>query len=117
MAAPEGAGNYSDRSRNSMVPNANALYLNDYDDGFPTTAPVMRFAPNEFGLHDLGGNMWEWCEDWWSEAQTDHVLRGGSWSDHEKPRLLSSARQLTHPFNAGHLRTRGFRLVLETSDS
>ncbi|MEX2577525.1 MAG: SUMF1/EgtB/PvdO family nonheme iron enzyme [Verrucomicrobiales bacterium] len=109
------AGNYSDQSRKSIVANANAQLLKDYDDGFPTTAPVMRFAPNEFGLHDLGGNVWEWCEDWYSNEQADHVMRGGSWTDQEKNLLLSSARRRTHPFNAGHLRGRGFRLVLELS--
>ncbi len=111
----KGAGNYRDQSRKTLLPTADTRYLKDYDDGYPTTAPVMRYAANEFGLHDLGGNVWEWCEDWYSEAETDHVLRGGSWGDDDARLLLSSTRQRTHPFNAGHLRTRGFRVVLETT--
>jgi formylglycine-generating enzyme required for sulfatase activity len=34
-------------------------------DGFERTAPVRSFAPNGYGLHEMAGNVWEWCADWY----------------------------------------------------
>ena len=73
------------------------LVVEKYDDTFPAAAPVGSFAPNPEGLFDLGGNVSEWCHDFYSiypvqpdQVATDpsgpqegqhHVIRGSSWQD------------------------------------
>lgn len=107
---PKDAGNYSDQSRKLNAPRSGTGYLDGYDDSFPTTSPVMSFPPNPFGLHDMGGNVWEWVDDWYSKAKTYRVMRGGSWHDSERSHLLSSFRFRRVP--DGRVSNYGFRVVL-----
>ena len=82
-------------------------------DGFATTAPVKSFPPNKLGFYDLGGNAWEWCEDWYDGDGGDkkyRVLRGGSWYGDGREYLLSSDRFYYSPVNRYDYG--GFRCVL-----
>jgi hypothetical protein len=92
---PVGAGNYDGR-------------LNV--DKFDYTSTAGSFAANKLGLHDMGGNVWEWCEDKYRPTSTAHVLRGASWGFYPRGDLLSSYRWSGTP----DYRTRvyGFRCVL-----
>lgn len=105
--------------------------LNSRQDGFFGTAPVNSFRPNNFGLHNTVGNVWEWTNDFWSARwhipntdetrknplgpQTDagnRVLKGGSFMCHDSYcfRYRNSARTFNSPnTSTSHI---GFRCVL-----
>ena len=75
---------------------SNVDFVGWYDDNSgKCTHPVKQKAPNDLGLYDMSGNVWEWCEDWYSStfysdnrnwtdpvntyAGSYRVFRGGSW--------------------------------------
>jgi formylglycine-generating enzyme required for sulfatase activity len=92
------------------------------------TTPVCSYAPNNWGIYDMHGNVWEWCKDWYDanfyvdckkEAVSDNpvcannkstfrVLRGGSWYNFAQD--CRSARRLsgTPAYRDSYI---GFRLV------
>ena len=95
------------------------------DDGYQFTAPVGTYPPNGYGLHDMAGNVWEWCMDAYNSAAyasspkdnpvaggliafdnddyanvtTHRVHRGGGWL-HPPGNLRVSNRNSLHPANA-----------------
>jgi len=84
-----------------------------YNDGFANTSPVGSFKPNRFGLYDISGNAWQWCEDWYDKDHRDHVLRGASWDIHDREMLLSSRRY--HIIANHRYPVLGFRCVVGAS--
>ncbi|KRA35186.1 sulfatase-modifying factor protein [Rhodanobacter sp. Root627] len=50
-----------------------------YRDGYWGPAPVMKFAPNPFGLYDINGNVSEWVADCWHDNYNRAPVNGGAW--------------------------------------
>ena len=95
------------------------------------TVPVYAFAPNAFGLHNMHGNVWEWCQDVYSEGfyessgaternpecslgSLKRVFRGGGWGD-DVSRCRSAVRGSGKPLlrHVGHGFRPVFRLPIE----
>jgi serine/threonine protein kinase len=92
---PKGSGNY-----------AQTLQV----DTFQYTSPVGSFAANKSGIYDMGGNVWQWCEDWFDSDRVDRVVRGASCINSDELSLRSAYRGNLHPTERGA--ALGFRCVL-----
>ncbi|MFV0138180.1 formylglycine-generating enzyme family protein [Streptomyces sp. HMX87] len=82
-------------------------------DGYRSTAPVDAFPPNGYGLHNVVGNVWEWCADPWAPGCDERVMRGGSYLCHASycNRYRVAARTRNQPDStSGNV---GFRMVTD----
>lgn len=101
---------------------------NSAEDGYLTAAPVKTYLPNGYGLWQMAGNVWEWCQDWFDadyyarseladpcgpEFGERRVMRGGSYLCHDSycNRYRVSARNSNTPdATSGNI---GFRCVVD----
>ncbi|HRI16423.1 MAG TPA: SUMF1/EgtB/PvdO family nonheme iron enzyme, partial [Verrucomicrobiota bacterium] len=109
------AGNYAGAEASETNWPPGFRVIDDYRDPFVRTAPVGMFPSNRAGLYDLGGNVWEWCQDMLEPTKDLHVVRGASWVDNLPDILLSSYRHAGGP-NLRNV-TVGFRCVLAPEGS
>lgn len=108
---PSGAGNYAGTEARTGIWPVDWGVLEEYRDAHARSSPVGSYPPNQFGLYDMGGNLWQWCEDGHSAPEKQRILRGASFLSHFQKELLSSHRFLASgPGSRGIFL--GFRCVL-----
>jgi formylglycine-generating enzyme required for sulfatase activity len=110
--------NYADQGAVDIV----NFVLSNYDDGFPVSAPIGSFRPNQKDFHDMSGNVSEWINDYFEirpvrgeplldptgpDSGDRHVIRGASWARASRSELRLAYRNAGRD---GDLET-GFRIA------
>lgn len=70
--------NVADQSAGEAFPNWS---VSKCDDGHVFWAPVASYKPNQFGLHDMLGNVWEWTADCWNASYVGAPSDGSAWTE------------------------------------
>jgi len=106
---PPLAGNFQSEEVSS-----DARSIKGYFDGYEFSAPVGSFPANRYGLYDMSGNVWEWCQDHAPSENRKKRLRGGAFSSFDSSYLHSSKELIFTPEPEETLRFNdvGFRCVL-----
>jgi formylglycine-generating enzyme required for sulfatase activity len=115
---PAGAGNYADESAKGLI----EVTIEGYNDGYATAAPPGKFRPTAAGLLDMGGNVAEWCHDYYAidpaeseKEQVDpagpregshRVVKGASWT----LAGITNLRIAFRDYRAGARHDLGFRV-------
>ncbi len=105
------AVNFAGSEARSTAP-AGWATIPGYQDAAARTSVAPSYGPNARGIYDLGGNVWEWCQDRFNKTSNWRVLRGGSWATSRPPELsLSFRRGYDSSFRHDDI---GFRCVIAT---
>ena len=115
--------NIADAFWHERFPNTKAIKAKDRH---VFAAPVGQFKPNDFGVYDMHGNVWEWCDDFFgkyaalpkegnarqtkSQGESRPVLRGGSWG--LPPVACRSANRYVVGAGPSRYGAAGFRVVV-----